>query len=136
MKTPILLVDDDPDDLVALQATLAPLDVEVFTADCGEEALRMLLRRDFAMVVMDLMMPRLNGFEACALIRQRDRCRDLPIVILTGFDEEGARGVAGYGAAGRFELLRKPVDPEELRAAVARHTVDFRPGVAARGWKR
>ena len=88
MKVPILLVDDDPDDLVALRATLEPLGLEIVAAESGEDALRLLLARDFAIVVMDLMMPGLNGFETAALIRERDRTRGMPLVILTGFDED------------------------------------------------
>ena len=118
MSLPVLIVDDDPDDLVALSATLEPLGLEIVPACGGEEALRQLLKRDFAIVIMDLMMPRMSGFEVCALIRQRDRCRDLPIVILSGFDEEGARGLPGY-VPGAYEYIRKPVRPEVLRARVS-----------------
>lgn len=113
----VLLVDDDPDDLVALEATLEPLGLEIVKANGGEDALKLILDRDFAAVIMDLMMPRLNGFEAAALIRQRERCRDLPILILTGFDEDGARSLPGYPPP-RVEYLRKPVAPEFLRQRV------------------
>jgi CheY-like chemotaxis protein len=126
MNGPVLLVDDDFDDLVALEATLAPLGLEVVKAESGDDALRMLLRRDFAVIIMDLMMPRLNGFETCALIRARDRCRDLPIVILTGFDEDQAKGLPGY-RPGAFEFMRKPVQPEALRAKVAACSARFVP---------
>lgn len=131
MKGPILIVDDDPDDLVALRATLDPLGVEVVTADGGDEALLQLLRRDFALVIMDLMMPRMNGFEICALIRQRDRCRDLPVIILTGFDEDGAKGLAGY-RPGAYEFLRKPVLPEVLRKRVEDCVARFSEGPVKR----
>lgn len=115
---PVLLVDDDDDELFALQAALEPLGLEIVTAGSGDEALRLILRRDFAIVIMDLSMPRMNGFEVCALIRQRERCRDLPVVILTGFDEDGAKNIPGY-RRGAFEFMRKPVQPEALRARVA-----------------
>ncbi len=114
----VLIVDDDADDLVALEATLEPLGVEIVKAHGGEEALKNILERDFAVVIMDLMMPRLNGFEAAALIRQRERCRDLPILILTGFDEDGARSLPGYPPP-RVEYLRKPVLPECVRERVS-----------------
>lgn len=124
MKGPVLLVDDDFDDLVALQATLDPLGLEVVKARSGDEALRLILARDFAIVIMDLVMPGMNGFEACALIRERDRCRGLPIVILTGFDEDGAKDLPGYRAEA-FEFMRKPVLPETLRAKVAECVARF-----------
>ena len=126
MNGPVLLVDDDADDLVALQATLAPLGLEIVKAESGDEALRLILRRDFAIVILDLMMPRMNGFEVCALIHERDRCRDLPVVILTGFDEDGAKELAGY-RPGTFEFMRKPVLPEILRAKVADCVARFQP---------
>ena len=118
MNGPVLLVDDDFDDLVAVEATLSPLGLEVVKAESGDEALRHLLQRDFAVIIMDLMMPRMNGFEVCTLIRERDRCRDLPVIILTGFDEDGAKELSGY-RPGTFEFMRKPVQPEVLRAKVA-----------------
>ncbi len=120
----VLIVDDDPDDLVAVEATLEPLRIEVVKANGAEDALRLILDRDFAVVIMDLMMPRLNGFETAALIRQRDRCRDLPILILTGFDEDGARALPGYPPP-RVEYLRKPVAPEFLRQRVAECAVRY-----------
>lgn len=126
LNGPILLVDDDFDDLVALQATLEPLGLEVVKARSGAEALRLILERDFALVIMDLMMPGMNGFEACALIRGRDRCRGLPIVILTGFDEDGAKELPGYRPE-TFEFMRKPVPPEVLRTKAAECAARFQP---------
>lgn len=126
MKGPILIVDDNPDDLVALEATLDPLGLEVVKAESGDDALRQLLRRDFALVIMDLIMPRMNGFEVCSLIRQRDRYKDLPVIILTGFDEDGARALPGY-KAGAFDFLRKPVLPETLRKRVQDCVARFSP---------
>ncbi|MFI5344969.1 MAG: response regulator [Elusimicrobiota bacterium] len=117
-RAAVLIVDDDPDDLFALRATLESLELDIVQASDGEEALRRLLERDFAVIVMDLMMPRLNGFEAAALIRRRERSRDLPILILTGFDMDGMRGLPGYGAEG-LEFMSKPVLPQTLRAKVA-----------------
>lgn len=122
----VLIVDDDPDDLFALQATLEPLGLDIEQAVDGEDALRRLLDRDFAAVIMDLMMPRLNGFEAAALIRERDRSRDLPILILTGFDADGMRGLPGYGTPG-LECMMKPVLPEVLRAKVSEWTAPREP---------
>jgi CheY-like chemotaxis protein len=113
----VMIVDDDADDRYALEATLEPLGVEIVRASDGEEALRRLLERDVSVIVMDLLMPRLNGFETAALIRGRDRFASLPIIFLTGFDSDGLRHVPGYHA-GDYEFLTKPVLPEALRARV------------------
>ena len=118
MRGPVLLVDDDADDLVALRATLDPLGLEIVTAESGDEALRLILARDFAVVVLDLVMPRMNGFEVCSLIRERERCRGMPVIILSGFDEDGAKELRGWRPDG-FEYMRKPVEPQALRARVA-----------------
>jgi CheY-like chemotaxis protein len=123
MKIPVLLVDNDFDDLFALEATLEPLGLEIVKAESGDEALRAILRRDFALVVMDLMMPGLNGFETCSLIRARDRSRDLPVVILTGFDEEQAKGLPPREAAleaARLLLLEAGPQAVTLKAVSAR----------------
>lgn len=113
----ILVVEDDPDDQIALEAALAPLGLEIDQAVDGVEALRMLLEKDYALVIMDLVMPRMNGFETAAIIRQRDRLRDMPIIILSGFDRDGMSTLPGYSTAG-LEFLGKPVHPEALRAKV------------------
>jgi CheY-like chemotaxis protein len=115
---PILVVDDDDADRMAVAAVLAPLGVEVVEAAGGEEALRLLLERDFSCVVLDLMMPRLSGLETAVLIRERDRTRGVPIVLLTGYDEDGIRLLPGYRPI-EADYLRKPVDPDELRAKIA-----------------
>jgi DNA-binding response OmpR family regulator len=117
MNNAVLIVDDNLPYLEALQDTLEPLGVEVVTASSGEEALRLVLERDFAIVIMDLLLPGLNGFEVGTLIRRRDKCRDMPIVISTGLEEAGMAGLAGY-RPGSFELMTKPVRPERLRAKV------------------
>jgi CheY-like chemotaxis protein len=118
MNASVLLVDDNLPYLEALRDALEPLGVDVVTAASGEEALRLVLQRDFAIIVMDLLLPGLNGFEAGTLIRRRERCRDLPILITTGLDEDGLAGLAGY-RPGAFELMTKPMRPERLRAKVA-----------------
>lgn len=113
----ILLVDDDPDDLFALRAALEPLGLELVVAGGGEDALKHVLQRDFALIVMDLLMPRMNGFEVAALIRDRERTRRLPIIILTGYDPDGMRELPGFFEDGLL-FLQKPVHPSELRGTV------------------
>ena len=117
MKGSVLLVDDNLPYLVAVQASLEPLGVEVVLAESGDDALRLILERDFSIIIMDLKLSDMNGFELHSLIRKRDRCRALPLVIVTGLDELEASAFTGY-RAGAFEMMRKPVHPERLRAKV------------------
>lgn len=79
----ILLVDDEPKGLVALAAILDPLGQNLVTAQSGEEALRHVLSSDFAVILLDVLMPGLDGFETAALIRARDRSRHTPVLFLT-----------------------------------------------------
>jgi CheY-like chemotaxis protein len=120
-KTPpaVLLVDDDPDDVLVLKVVLEPLGLALIQADSGEEALSCLLERDFAAILMDVRMPGMNGLETAALIRQRERSRATPLIFMSGFDRDDLRLLPGY-ADYQAVYLPKPVDPEALRAAVAR----------------
>src|SRR5579863_6709255 len=79
----VLAVDDRPQNLIALEAMLQSMSVELVMAHSGEEALKTLLRDDFVLILMDVHMPKLDGFETAALIRQRERTRHIPIVFLT-----------------------------------------------------
>ena len=114
----ILVVDDQPDTLTALEALLAPLGHEVVTARSGEEALRRLLDQDFGVIVMDVRMPGMDGFETVELIRQRPRHEDTAIVFLTGADADSEQISRGY-SAGAVDYIVKPVDPDVLRSKVA-----------------
>ncbi|MDQ2670226.1 MAG: response regulator, partial [Gemmatimonadota bacterium] len=82
----MLLVDDQPENLVALEAMLEPLDQNLLRARSGRDALRTLLEVDVAVVLLDVKMPEMDGFETAELIRQRDRTRDTPIIFLTAAD--------------------------------------------------
>ena len=117
-RASILLVDDDARSLYALGEVLRDLRHDVVVAGSGEEALRWLLRRDFAVVLLDVRMPGLSGYETAALIRQRQRSRSVPIIFLTAFDKEPAHVFQGY-EAGAVDFLFKPVDPLILKAKVA-----------------
>ena len=110
------MVDDSPANRMAVEAVLRPLDVEVVTARSGEEALWRLLRHDFAVVILDVAMPGMDGFETAARIRERDRHREMPIVFLTAhrIPVNILKGLA-LGA----EYLEKPIDSDVLRAKVA-----------------
>jgi PAS domain S-box-containing protein len=115
---PILLVDDQPENLRTLEAVLEPLGHPLVTVPSGHAALRMLLERDFAMILLDVRMPGLDGLETAALIKQRARTRDIPIVFLTAARDEVSDIVRGYGV-GAVDYVLKPFDPELLRSKVA-----------------
>jgi signal transduction histidine kinase len=115
-RAKILLVDDSPANLIALEAALESLDAEVMQAGSGFEALRLLLHNDFAAIVLDVKMPGMDGFETASLIRERPRSLHTPIIFLTGFkDEEHLFRAWGIGAV---DLLFKPVPPEVLRSKI------------------
>jgi signal transduction histidine kinase/DNA-binding response OmpR family regulator len=114
----ILVVDDSERNLAALEAVLSDLDARVVKARSGAEALRGLLRQDFALVLLDVRMPGMNGFETAELIRSRDRSRHTPIIFLTAYDRTREQEVRGY-ALGAVDFLSKPVIPEVLRGKVA-----------------
>src|SRR5262245_55929919 len=113
---PILLVDDNADNLVALRAILEPLGVHLVTASSGRDALRALLKQDFAVVLLDVNMPLIDGFDTAAMIRSRDRSSHTPIIFLTAYGDEEhlARGYA----LGAVDFINTPVVPDVLRAKV------------------
>ena len=113
----ILLVDDRPENLLALEAILTSLDQVLVRANSGEEALRELLKDDFALILLDAQMPGMDGFETAARIKRRSRTRDVPIIFLTAADTEQRNSYRGY-AAGGADYISKPFDPWILRAKV------------------
>jgi CheY-like chemotaxis protein len=113
----ILIVDDRPENLLALEAILQGLGHELVKAHSGEEALKRLLTDDFALILLDVQMPGMDGFETATHIKQRERTRDVPIVFLTAIDGEAHQAFRGY-AAGAVDYLSKPFDPWVLRAKV------------------
>jgi serine phosphatase RsbU (regulator of sigma subunit) len=121
----ILLVDDHPANLLALETLLAEPGRNLVKAQSGREALRCLLQEDFAVVLMDVKMPGMDGFETAALIRQRDRSRHTPIIFLTAFESNDVQVARGY-SLGAVDYLSKPLVPEVLRAKVAAFVEIFR----------
>ena len=121
----VLVVDDNQANLVAMEALLSSLDLDVARAPSGEDALKLLLERDFAVVLMDVQMPGLDGFETTRLIRQRDRTRSTPIIFLTAIftDEDSAHKAYGLGA---FDFVTKPCDEAILKAKVAAFVDHYR----------
>ncbi|HEU4954159.1 MAG TPA: response regulator [Gemmatimonadales bacterium] len=114
----ILLVDDQPANLLALEAMLQGLGQTLIKAESGREALKWLLTHDFAVILLDVKMPDMDGFETAALIRQRDKSRDTPIIFLTAADKTHTEAVRGY-AVGAVDYLVKPVVPEFVRSKVS-----------------
>ena len=114
----ILLVDDQPKNLLALSAMLEPLGQEVVQASSGKEALRHLLREEFALVLLDVQMPVLDGYEVAELIRGREKSRAVPIIFLTAIHRD-QRLVARAYTVGAVDYILKPIEPEILRSKVA-----------------
>ncbi|MCU1595909.1 MAG: histidine kinase [Frankiales bacterium] len=112
------MVDDRPENLLALEAILAGLGHELIRAASGEEALKRLLVEDVALILLDVQMPGMDGFETAQHIKSRARTRDIPIVFLTAIDGEAHQAFRGY-AAGAVDYLSKPFDPWVLRAKVS-----------------
>ncbi|MER5523242.1 response regulator [Streptomyces sp. NPDC002677] len=113
----ILLVDDMEDNLIALEAVLGSLNEPIVRARSGEEAMKALLRRRFAVVLLDIRMPGMDGFETAANIKRLDQTKDVPIIFLTGAEEDAGYAFRGY-ATGAADYLTKPFDPWVLRAKV------------------
>jgi PAS domain S-box-containing protein len=114
----LLLVDDVEENLVALRAIIDPLGENVVTARSGEDALRELLLRDFACILLDVQMPGLDGFETASLIKQRERSKYIPIIFLTAISKEERHVYRGY-SAGAVDYIFKPFEPEMLRSKVS-----------------
>jgi signal transduction histidine kinase len=113
----ILLVDDQPKGLIALAAMLEAPGHQLVVARSGVEALRLLLEADFAVILMDVQMPEMDGFETAELIRQRDRSRHTPIIFLTAYERTDVQMFKGY-SLGAVDYLCKPIVSEVLRSKV------------------
>jgi len=113
----VLIVDDRAENLLALEAILKPLGGRIVKARSGEEALLHLLRETFAVILLDVQMPRLDGLQTAELIKQREQTRHVPIIFITALSREAAYVFKGY-AHGAVDYLLKPIDPEIVRAKV------------------
>jgi len=116
-KTRILLVDDRAENLTALEAILSSLDQELVPVRSGDAALKALLTGEFAVILLDVVMPGMDGFETAAHIKRRAKTRDIPIIFLTAASSEPGYAFRGY-AAGAVDYIAKPFDPWVLRAKV------------------
>ncbi len=115
--TKILLVDDRPDGLIALEAVLKETHYEIHMASSGREALAQVFDKDFAVIILDVQMPGMDGFETARIIRSRERSKDIPILFVTAINKDPAHIVKGY-AMGGVDYLFKPFDPIVLMAKV------------------
>jgi len=113
----ILLVDDREENLLALEAILGGLGHELIRATSGPQALKHLLVNDVSLILLDVQMPEMDGYETAAHIKGRTRTQDIPIIFLTAIDREAHQAYRGY-AAGAVDFLAKPFDPWVLRAKV------------------
>jgi signal transduction histidine kinase len=116
-RSSVLLVDDRVENLIALEAILEQLEIDIDRATSGEEALRRLLAKEYACIVLDVQMPGMNGFETARFIKARDRTKHLPIIVLTAISKEERYVFEGY-AVGAVDYIFKPFEPEILRSKV------------------
>ena len=114
----ILLVDDRVENLLALDAILEPLGERLVRAHSGDEALKCLLTAEFAVILLDVQMPGLNGFETAELIKSRERTRYVPIIFLTAISKDEAYVFRGY-SVGAVDYMSKPFQPDVLRSKVS-----------------
>ena len=117
-RVDVLAVDDNPNNLLSLEAVLADLGANLVKAHSGDEALLRVLERDFALVLLDIHMPGLDGFETARIIRSRERCKHLPVIFITAFEHDSEQVQRGY-ALGAVDFLYKPLVPAVLKSKVA-----------------
>ncbi len=118
MKANILLVDDRPENLLALRSILEPLDCRIIEANSGVQALKHLLTTEFALILMDVQMPVMDGLETASLIKEREKTRRIPIIFVTALSKEKNYIFRGY-SAGAVDYISKPFDPDILRSKVS-----------------
>src|SRR5581483_9518546 len=125
-KINILMVDDNPNNLLALETILKAPDRNLVRASSGEEALRYLLDNDAAVILLDVHMPKIDGFETAELIRGRERTQHIPIIFLTAYNDAGSAYLTRGYSVGAVDYIIKPIDPHILRSKVAVFTELFR----------
>ncbi|MEA2706128.1 MAG: hypothetical protein QOH22_916 [Gemmatimonadaceae bacterium] len=114
----LLLVDDRPENLLALEAILEPLGQTMIRANSGPEALKQVLADEFAVILLDVQMPGMNGFEVAEIIKSREKSRTIPIIFLSAISKEDAYVFKGY-SMGAVDYVFKPFNPDILRSKVA-----------------
>lgn len=116
-KINILLIDDKPENLLALEAILQDLALNIYKANSGNEGLALLLEHEFALVLMDVQMPEMDGFETARLMRGLEKTRQIPIIFITAINKDEKYIFQGY-ETGAVDYLFKPVEPEILTSKV------------------
>lgn len=113
----ILIVDDKPENLIAMEMSLEDLEAELFTTESGQQALQLMLEHEFALVLLDVQMPIMDGFETAELMKKNIHTRQIPIIFVTAISKEEKHVFKGY-EVGAVDYLFKPIDPEILRSKV------------------
>jgi len=116
-KPTVLLVDDTPENLVALEVVLEDLDCNLLKAGSGQKALGILLKQDISLVLLDVQMPEMDGFEVAALMRENPKTKNIPIIFVTAISKEQKYVHQGY-KAGAVDYLFKPIEPIILKGKV------------------
>lgn len=124
-KTNILVVDDRPEGLLAVEAVLSSPNYNVVKVSSGNEALKYLLQMDFAVILLDVQMPGMNGFETASIIKSREKSKDVPIIFMSATSQDEQYVYQGYGV-GAVDYLLRPIDPFILRSKVAIFVEIFR----------
>jgi CheY-like chemotaxis protein len=116
-KESILLVDDRPENLLVLESVLEEIGYNLFKATSGHEALRMVLKHDFDLILLDVQMPGMDGFEVAKLLRGKKESQDIPIIFITAISKDPEYVSKGY-EVGAENYLFKPIDPDDLKHKV------------------
>lgn len=116
-RSRVLLVDDTPENLVALEVVLEDLDCETDSVSSGNAALGRLLKEDYALVLLDVQMPEMDGFEVAEIMRSHQRTRNVPIIFVTAISKEKHFVQQGY-RCGAVDYLFKPIEPQLLHSKV------------------
>lgn len=117
MDQKVLLVDDRPENILVLKSTLERPEIEFVEADCGEEALRQLLRNQISLILLDVQMPGMDGFEVAEFVRKNPSTRHIPIIFISAINKDQKHIFKGY-ASGAIDYMFKPFDPEILQSKV------------------
>jgi two-component system, sporulation sensor kinase E len=116
-KVNILMVDDHPENLLALEAVLTSPNYNLISAHSGKEALKCMLQHDFAVILLDVQMPGLNGFDTAKLIKAREKTKNIPIIFITAISQEMEHVHQGY-SVGAIDYIFKPFQPETLKKKI------------------
>ena len=137
-KVNILMVDDHPENLLALEAVLSSPNYHLVTANTGKEALKCLLKQEFAVILLDVQMPGLNGFETAKLIRAREKTKHTPIIFITAISQDSENVQRGY-SVGAIDYIFKPFQPETLKQKIEKFVElhqKYEERVSKSEWKR